>query len=162
MTDNLTAPPRTAELWAAIRDRLKTARMTTVLGGAGRVFVEGEYSGPQWAENASGGRVVVVPTVHAVGGGAWVSGEVNESGFLIRSDFNNYRADGYDPAIGLEATQREAFDLLQYWPGGTYSRVMVARTVYLVERWQPRPLYDEATGTVFLSSYYRVGVAEAP
>jgi hypothetical protein len=164
---NLHAPPRTAELWPVIRDRVTTSRMNTILGGTGRTFVEGDYTGVPWDEALPGGRLVIVPGLRLGGeGGDWVPGEMTRLSFLVRVDFNDYRTPQgtapYNPTLSMEAAQKDAFDLLHGWTPAPLSRVMVGFPIYLRRPWQPRPLWDEATSTLFMSSEYRVDVAGSP
>lgn len=160
---NLFLPPRTATLWPLVRDRIATTRMSAILGGAGRTYIEGDYAGPDWTEQEPGGRVVIVPTLPLTGANPWVSGLPTRLGFLVRTDFNAYEAPGYNVSVGMEAAQREAAERLEGWLFPTTSGLMAATAVRMVRPWQARALYDlETQGIVYLSSEYRVDVADPP
>ena len=85
--------------------------------------------------------------------------------FLVRTDFNDYAAAGYNPSRSAELAQREAARRLQDWEPGTVlvsTQVMVASRVRMDEVWQPRVLHDpDVTGTVFLSSSWLLDVASS-
>jgi hypothetical protein len=154
------APPVTQDLWPVLRDRIATGTLATILGGAGRVYIEGDYVGQPWAEDSQGGRAVIVPVLPA-GGIHWTPGHPLTQRFLVRTDFNNYRAEGYNPSRSAELAQREVTRRLRGWtPVLVSTQVMAASPVRMDEVWQPRVLEDpDATGTVFLSSGWLVDVA---
>ena len=171
---NLQTPPVTVDLWAALRTRIATAAMEVVLGTktaqgeVTRVFIEGDYTDPPWAEAEPGGRVVIVPGL-ALGGTRFRPGFTTPLSFLVRTDFNNYRAPGYNVALSLELAQKEAFKQLQHWTwavgvgAGGSAKVMLGMAVTMDTTWEPRALYDEGRlGVVFVSSRYRLEVAETP
>ncbi len=157
-------PPVTQDLWPVLRDRIATATMTTILGGAGRVYIEGDYVGQPWAEADPGGRAVIVPVL-PVGGVRFVSGLPMLLRFLVRVDMNDYRSTGYNPSRSAELAEREAARRLEGWDPGAVlvsTQVMVASRVRLDEVWTPRVLSDpDTTGTVFLSSGWLLDVASA-
>lgn len=157
-------PPVTQDLWPVLRDRIATAAMATILGGTGRVYVEGDYSGAPAGEAIPWGRAVIVPVLPA-GGIRWEPGLPTTLRFLVRTDFNDYVAPGYNPSRSAELAQREAARRLENWTPGSAlvsTQVMVTGDVRLDEVWQSRVLHDpDVTGTVFVSSSYLVDVASA-
>jgi hypothetical protein len=157
-------PPVTQDLWPVLRDRIATATMATILGGTGRVFVEGDYSGTPDAETKPWGRAVIVPVL-LPGGIRFEQGLPTRHRFLVRTDFNNYTAPGYNPSRSAELAQREATRRLLNWDGSAAlasSQIMLAGAPRLDEVWQPRVLHDpDVTGTVFLSSSWLIDVASA-
>lgn len=155
-------PPVTQDLWPVLRDRIATAAMGTILGGTGRVHVEGDYSGAPAGEVERWGRAVVVPVL-PVGGIRFEEGLPVRLRFLVRTDFNDVAASGYNPSRSAELAQREAARQLANWePVLVSTQIMALSPVILDEMWQPRVLYDpDVTGTVFLSSSYLVDVASA-
>jgi len=132
--------------------------------GANRVFIEGDYVGQPWAEAEPGGRAVIVPVL-PVGGVRWEQGSPTLTRFLVRTDFNNYEAAGYNPSRSAELAQREAARRLHHWNPGealVSGQVMAASRVWMDEVWAPRVFHDpDATGTVFLSSSWFLDVASA-
>lgn len=163
-SSKLHLPPVTQDLWPVLRDRGATATMSTILGGANRMFVEGDYLGQPWAESQPGGRGVIVPVL-PVQGIRWVPGLPMTLRFLFRTDFNNYVAVGYNPSRSAELAQREFARRMENWDPGAVlvsTQIMVTSEVRLDEVWQPRVLSDpDVTGTVFLSSGWLVDVASA-
>lgn len=158
------APPVTQDLWPVIRDRIATATMATILGGTGRVFIEGDYQGQPWPEASPGGRAVIVPVL-ALGGVKWEIGYPTLARFLVRTDFNNYVQAGYNPSRSAELAQRHAMRRLHYWNPNealVSTQVMAASRIWMDEVWQPRVLHDPAvTGTVFMSSSWLMYAASA-
>jgi hypothetical protein len=167
-TSRLFVPPVTQDLWPVLRDRVATATMATILGGTGRVFVEGDYSGTPDLESKPWGRSVIVPVL-PVGGIRWIPGLPTMQRFLFRTDFNNIEYGGLKASVWASRSaalaQREAARRLEGWDPGEVlisTQVMVASRVRLDEVWQPRVLFDpDATGTVFLSSSWLVDTASA-
>ena len=118
---NLTAPPVTAELWAALRDRIKTSRMASILGGPNRVYVEGDQppqgEGP---ETTAWGRAIIVPALPLLDI-RFQPGFVTPMDFLLRVEFNDASLPGYNVTLSCELAQQEAFRQWQHWtwaPGG--------------------------------------------
>lgn len=159
------APPRTAELWPAIVARLSTARMATILGGTGRIVLSGSNAAIPWSEGQPGGRLVVQPVVRGYPV-AWQSGLPRLTRFQVIAEFNDYTAPGYVLDVPMQAAQRLAFELLQWWTpaANAYTRVMVASPIELDVPWQDAPELDrEGTeGLVYLSATYRLSVADPP
>ena len=162
-TTRMGLPPITQDLWPVLRDRIATPTMGKILGGPGRVFIEGDFVGQPWAEAQPGGRAVIVP-VQVLGGIPWEEGSPLKLRFLVRTDFNDIRATGYNPSREAERAQQEAARRLNHFEPGTVlvsSQVMALSQVWLDAAWQPRVLPDEDSGALFLSSSWFVDVASA-
>jgi hypothetical protein len=161
-------PPVTQHLWPVLRDRIATATMATILGGTGRVYVEGDYSGTPDLESKPWGRGVIVPVL-PVQGIKFEQLLPSTLRFLFRTDFNNIEFGGFPASVWAsgkgELAQREAARQWQNWDGAaalSSTQIMFAGAPRLDEVWQPRVLWDpEQTGTVFLSSSWLVDVASA-
>lgn len=157
-------PPVTQDLWPVLRDRAATATMSTILGGTGRMFVEGDYTGTPDLESKPWGRGVIVPVL-VPGGIKFEQLLPTTLRWLFRVDFNDIVIPGYNVSRSAELAQREAARQWINWDGSgllASSQIMFAGAPRMDEAWQPRVLYDEArTGTVFLSSSWLVDVASA-
>jgi hypothetical protein len=151
---------RLSDLWDGVRTRVNSAMMQTVLGGAARVYVEGEdYGDAEGPESAPWGRVVIVPASTL-----WDDiddpSDLRRIAFLIRAEFNDFRGAGYRPGVSLEAAQAEAYNQLYRWTPAltTYRAVVVALPFYRWTRPQPLPLWDEERALWWTSSQWRTQV----
>lgn len=161
-------PPVTQDLWPVLRDRVSTATMATILGGTGRVYVEGDYTGTPAGESTAWGRGVIVPVL-PVQGIRFEPLLPTTLRFLFRTDFNNIPFGGFPASVWAsrkaELAQREAARQWQNWDGSAAlvsNQIMFAGAPRIDEGWQPRVLWDpDRTGTVFLSSSWLVDVASA-
>jgi hypothetical protein len=162
-TSRMLIPPVTQDLWPVLVARIATPTLATILGGAGRVFLEGDYQGQPWAEAEPGGRAVIVPVIPV--STRWEAGLPSRVRFLVRTDFNNYVAAGYNASRSAELAQRTIARRLTGWDPGEVlvsSQMMVGRRIWMDEGWQPRVLHDpDTTGTVFMSSSWLLEVASA-
>lgn len=157
-----------AGLWPVMKDRLDTATMRSICNTSGAspspcVYVSGidDFSEPEGDESEDWGRVVIVPT-QTLWPVAEVEGQTRKVGFLIRTEFNNLSAVGYNPFVGLELSQQEGYDRLQRWTPGAIDGVLVAFGLYRNEAPQPIPQRDDDRGLVWLSSSYRLEVSGPP
>lgn len=162
---NLEAPPRTSELWPALVARLSTTRMTTLLGGSGRVVRSTSESDVPWSANQIGGRVLIVPVILAFAV-QWRTMQPTPIRFQVQTEFNDARAAGYVVDDFMMEAQREAFDRLQGWTPAatTFGRMMVASPIRLETAWQQAAQRDreETAGLVYLSATYALDVADSP
>lgn len=151
-------PPRAYELWAAMKTRLDTARMRTILGGAKRIRLVTDDLSPLGAETAAWGRVVIVPVRRLYGEPAEGAGRTRELPFLIRTEVHAPDA-AYNPAIAAEAAQNEAFARIHGWAPAafTYGRVIGPMSRETVP--QSLPMWDNDLGVWFLSAEYRAVLA---
>lgn len=167
-TSRMFIPPVTQDLWPVLRDRVATAAMNTILGGSGRVFVEGDYSGTPAGEATAWGRGVIVPVLLPQGV-QFEQGLPTTLRWLFRTDFNNIEFGGFPASVWAsrkaELAQREAARQWMNWDGSAAlasTQVMLAGPPRLDESWQPRVLWDpDRSGTVFMSSSWLVDVASA-
>lgn len=167
-TSRLFLPPVTQDLWPVIRDRASTSTMATILGGTGRMYVEGEYDAPPDAETKDWARGVIVPVL-PVQGIRWTPEVPITLRWLFRVDLNNIDYGGIKAAVWAsrkgQLAQREAARQWEEWNASSVlvsNQIMVVGEVRMDEVWQPRVLFDpERTGTVFLSSSWLVDVASA-
>ncbi len=154
---------RVTDLWHdVVKPRLDSALMQTILGGAGRVYVEGDdYSEPEGAENQPWGRLVIVPATTL-----WEAVDdpstVQPLAFLIRTEANNYTGSNYRVGVTLEAAQAEAYNRLNRWTPTGLRHALIAIPFYRWSRPQSLPLWDESRGLWFLSSQWRTQVTNKP
>ena len=151
-------PPRTGELWAAMKARLDTARMQSILGGAGRIRLLTESMAPLGTESETWGRVVIVPVRRMFGEPAEGAGRNRNLAFQIRTDIHG-PGGSYDPAIAAEAAQNEAFDRLHGWNPGAFTYGRVVGPISRETAPQSLPLWDDDLGVWFLSAEYRAILA---
>lgn len=146
--------------WPAMVTRLDTATMQATTKAPGRVYVVGIDTVPVRGgdESIDWKRLVIVP-----GDTLWPqvegSGEPSSIAWLIRAEANDLAAPGYDPSIGLELMQREAYWQLDGWRPAAFSAVQVVQRVYRMRRPQSVPLRDPDRGVLFTSSEFRTQVA---
>lgn len=152
------APPRLWSLWSAIQARLDSARMQTILGGAGRIKLETDDLSPLGAETTAWGRVVIAPVRRIFGEPTEQPGRGRVVPYLVRSEVHS-PGGSYNPAIALEAAQTEAFTRLHGWIPGVLSGVRIEIAMWRETPPQALPLWDEGSGLWFLSTEYRAVVA---
>lgn len=146
-------PPRLAELWPAMRERLNTAAMAAVLGGLGRTYAAMDhYEDDEGGRDEAWGRVVVVPATRAF--------DVQEAPdrirvppVLVRAEVND-PGEGYDPTIPLEAAQDEAFKRLEGWRPAGLQRLGIMLPFFRRRPPEPLPIYDGGRGLYVSSSEY--------
>lgn len=150
--------------WAAVKARLSTSRMNRVLygtrtGGGSRVYRNtDDYEEPEGNESAPWGRVVIIPATTL-----WhpqdVPGETRKTAFVVRAEFNNYRALNYEATADLEAAQEEVYNLLEEWLPTSLNGVFVAFNIYRQSAPQAMPFYDDLRGVWWSSAEYRFEAA---
>jgi hypothetical protein len=125
-------PPIVEDLWPVLKARASTATMTTLLGGTGRLVMEGEYDGPPDVETKDWRRGVIVPVLPPQGI-TWEPGLPTLVRWLFRVDMNNIEFGGLKPAVWAsragQLIQREAARQWESWDPGTVlisSQVMAA------------------------------------
>jgi hypothetical protein len=92
--------------------------MNAILRGGARVYVPGDSAPPtEGPENKDWGRIIVMPSVMAFRAEEEPHTQ-RPVGFLVKVEFNNYRAAGYDVNLPIYAAHAEAFDLLDNWAPG--------------------------------------------
>ena len=156
---------RTQELWPALKQRLDSVRMQSILGGAGRIYKAppDDFSRPEGAESSTWGRGVIVPTTRI-----WYTEENPETprqvGFLLRFEFNAIPREDYDPTVPLEAAHVEAFLLLQrHAPtmradGNPFRHLTVSEAVY--RHTAPSdPVHDRERNLWIASAEYRCRIS---
>lgn len=157
---------RTQELWPVLKQRLDSARMRTILGGAGRIFhaPPDEFADPLGPEGTWWGRGVIVPTSTI-----WET-ESNPSlprpiQFVLRFEFPKHP--DYDPNVSLEAAHVEAFNLLQYYEpvlrtdGTPFKYMLIAEQIY--RYLDPSdPYWDNDRGLWWSSTQYRLAISNKP
>jgi hypothetical protein len=157
----------TEALWAAMIARLDTATMRGILNVTGSaptdpapIYLAGrdDFSGNEGDENEDWGRLVLVPT-STLWSRPEGPGMTRPIGFLARSEFNDYTAEGYNPARGLELSQREVYRRLQGWTPTGLDDVLVALPVFRHRAPDPVPVHDQPRGLLLLSSEYRTEVS---
>jgi hypothetical protein len=152
--------------WRAIKTRLDSDTMRAICNPTGTspsepcVYVAGldDYSAEEGTRDEDWGRVVVVP-VETLWETPDVEGWTSKIAFLVRVEFNRYATVGYQPDVGLELAQAEAYGLLQRWIPQGLSRVLVAFPVYRGRRPQPIPQVDDERDLLFTSSEFRTELA---
>jgi hypothetical protein len=153
-------PPRVSELWEAIKPRLDTVRMQSILGGTGRIVRVDQDLSPYGAETAAWARCVIVPVRRIYGEPAEGAGRNRDVRFLLRTEVHAPSGDtAYNPGIAAEAAQGEGFAQLHGWvpTGFTYARVVGAISRETAP--QSLPLWDDQTGLWYLSAEYRAWLA---
>lgn len=152
-------PPRLANFWTAVRDRLRAdATLIGLLGGADRITksYEPDYEG---SENVQWQRLVIVPVTTAFPVEDTNGGFVLAP-FLVRVDIHLPGEVG-DPLVKLELVQNRAYALLHGWLPAPIVGLSIHLHVYRATTPQAAPLYDPEMDMQFTSSEYRV-VAESP
>lgn len=148
------------EFWEAVRARLNTALMQTILGGPNRVYLESEdYSKPEGVENGEWGRVVIVPSSN-IWGAADSVGPTRQTAFMVRGELSDYKKQGYDYTVPLDAMQDEAENQLNGWCPGGLTRILVVLPIYLFSARQPLPLWDDDRALHFNSAQYRTEISK--
>jgi hypothetical protein len=143
------------DFWEFVKDRLDSSTMQAALGGAGRVRLAWEnYPVSEGAENQPWGRVVIVPATPI-----WDvidrPGETKKEQFLVRVEFNNFGALGYNVAISIEAAHAEAYYLLDGWTPTGVRHMQVAFPVYRYTLPQRSPLWNAEQNLYYASAEYR-------
>lgn len=149
------------DFYAKIKVRLNSVAMQTILGGAARVFLATDDYGTEIPENTQGGRVVIVPTQPM-----WDDSdrrhELKKESFLVRVDFNNFRAPGYNVARAIETAHAEALNLLDMYVPVPVKHMLVAFPIYRHTRPQRMPLWDSERNVHFASAEYRFEAVPLP
>lgn len=153
-------PPRVWELWEAVRTRLDSARMQTILDGAGRIRLVHEDLSALGAEGTVWGRIVIVPVRRIYGEPTESAGRSRAVPFLLRTEIHS-PGGGHNPAIPLEAAQDEGFVLLHGWKPEGFTRARVVGRLWRESAPQALPLWDDELGVWFLSAEYRAVLAPA-
>lgn len=145
-------PPRTDEIPAVIRDRLRTPRMLEILGG--QVYAAHEDYSKDEAPRAPWGRGVVM-----IGRPMWSAQEPGDRGRLVRLLFRvecKAPGGGYDPGVMLELAHQEAHLRLEGWtPPLEHARVrypLFRRSAPTVAEW------DEDRGLWLSAAEYRLAI----
>lgn len=157
-------PPRVAELWPLVVDRLDTATLGDSLGGTGRVFRidEDGASEPVGTEMDVWGRVVIAPVRRAFGEPLSEPGRSRIVPFLVRVDIHAPPGStNFDPLVALEATQNEAFARLHGWTPTGLTQASIDRPIWRHTDPQSAPLWDSATGVWYTSAEFRAWLAPA-
>lgn len=166
-----TKPPRLSELFDALKVRLDSARMQTMLGAAGRVFKasdDGVKDRPA-AEGSPGRRVVIIP-VRTPWNTQELGGRQRVVRFMVVSEMQRGSKTD-DPAVALEAIQDEAFMRLEGWrpsnaellathpgDGAVAPLLTIVLPMYRSRPPQSGAEWDERSGLYFLSSEYHATV----
>lgn len=154
-------PPRAWELWGAMPARLDTARMQTILGGPGRIYVQGQPTPALGGKDQAWGRIVVVPVRRAYGEPTEQPGRSRIVPFLIRAEVHS-PGGLYNPALALEAAHAEAFARLHGWTPGAFRFGAATRPLWRETPPQALPLWDDASGLYYLSAEYRALLSPIP
>lgn len=107
-------PPRLWEVWDAVKTRLSTARMTSILGGAGRIYLPwDDYGKDEDVRTAPWGRLIIRPVRKA-----WPTSELGGRErlplFLLVTEFSS-PGGGWNPARAHEDAHDEGFLRLEGW-----------------------------------------------
>lgn len=155
-------PVRIADLWPLLKARLDTPHMAAILGGrradgGPRVYhVLDNFSAAEGPESRPWGRVVLVPS--DVPWERATDAPARRVNFLVRAEFNDFRAKGYNVQVALEAAQQEAHSLLRLWVP-ELSQSTAAMPLYLYREPQASPLWDDGRGLYFTTSEWRMEAA---
>lgn len=145
--------------WEAVALQLASARMDTILMGAGRIY-DSPASLPEQgeADRAPWGRLVIVPGV-VPGGDFDRPDEPRQVLFLVRAEFADYRTPEYDVRVSLDAAHEEAKALLWGWMPPQVPGMRVLQGVYRFRYPIAQPLLDSERGVWFTSAEYRTLIA---
>jgi hypothetical protein len=156
------------EMWSAVRTRLDSATMRGICNPTSDadkpcVYVAGidDFEDPEGPEAEDWGRVVVQAT-DTLWPVAEMEGATRKLGFVVRTEFNNLKAEGYSAFTGLELSQQEAYRLLQRWTPTGFASLLVGFGLYRFRAPQPTPQRDDERGLLLLSSEFRFEAAGAP
>lgn len=153
------AMPRLGELWGALRVRLDTSRMRTILGGSQRVYYKSDdYSRPEDARNRPWGRLVFGQTT-TVWPAVEQQGATERLSINVRAEFNDFAGAGYDVNVALDAAQSEAYAALQGWSPASFTYVLVALPMYRQSAVNDEPLWDDSRGLWMTAVEYRCEIA---
>jgi hypothetical protein len=150
---------RLAEFWSALKSRLNTARMTTLQGGAARIYTADDFPLVPFPIDAPHGRTVILPVTTL-----WPQEETGLTtpvAFLVRCDRNWYVAPGYNPLVPLEAAQAEVLKQLDQWVPTGLPWATIITPVFRRYRPQRLPLRDDEDKTWFLSTVYQFDAVPA-
>lgn len=160
-----------AELWPALRVRLSTPEMATVLRGANRVYVEGAPKPPDLSNTTDWGNLAIVPT-RTLWSTPAVPGETRGVAFLLRAEFNNLVRPGYSQDVAIGAAHRTAYARIVGWVPAPADGAGVEltpadfrhfrpATEILIASWaQARALWDDERGMWYSSAEYRVRLVD--
>lgn len=147
--------------WPAVRARLLTAGMATILGGANRVYGAADDVPPhEDPANGPWGRIVIIGTR-----GFFIDQEDPREGttvrFMVKVEFRDFRAKGYNVNAAIYAAHQEVWTLLDNWAPGAVggvdpmAQVYVRQPVWRSMRPDPVPLLDDGLGVWVASAEYR-------
>lgn len=152
---------RVAEFWPALKARLTTLRMDTLLYGAGRIYhVTEDFADPEGAENVAWGRLVIIPVTLL-----WQSfkqeapGATRAVDFMLRAEVNDFENPNYDVSDNLEAIHEECYTQLEFWTPQGFERMVTAFMVYRTSPPQVLPQWDEGRHLWMMSADYRFEAA---
>lgn len=152
-------------MWSAVKDRLNDSQIDAVLygtkeDGTSRVYRATEdFSAGEGDEGDVWGRIILIPAATL-----WepveAPGQTRKVNFLVRVEFNNYRAEGYDPTPDLEAAHEAVRDLLDGWTPTNLNGSRIVFNVYRRTYPQAMPFFDEQRKLWWTSAEYRFEAAK--
>lgn len=149
------------QFWNAVQTRLSTAGMTTLLGGANRIYSPAdEIPDHESPANLPWARVILMSAR-----GFAVDDMDPRDGtavrFMAKVEARDFKGKGYDPLAALYAVHAEIWTLLDNWTPGAVgatdpmAQVYVRQPVYRSMPPDPAPLLDDNLGVWVLSAEYR-------
>lgn len=145
------------DVWSAIKTRLlNSVDLSVALGGANRIYLEGNHpERPEGTtEDGFWGRVILMSQ-----SALWDTTDTRDKtiafGLAVKVEFNNYRNQGYDANISLDAAHLQINRYLQGWTIPKTTTVMGALPFFLYRGQDPMPLYDSARDLFFKTAFYR-------
>ena len=150
---------------AAVKARLAGLdRIRRLLGDPSAVLptervylVDDDYEAPEGTESAPWGRIVILP--------ATIPWEVVEDPgglkriqYLVRVEFNDFKATGYSVRASLEETHMEVHGLLHNWVPTGLASMTIAIPTYRYSR-PSAMLWDATRNLWFQSAEYRTEAA---
>lgn len=147
-------PARFDAFWQWMLLQLATPRMLGLLGGAGRLYLEGQdYSQPPQA-TPPWGRLILVPTQTV-----WPSSDAKNIteplAWLVRAEVADFRDPSFSTQKALENVQDEAWNALYLKAPLGIAHLLVVQPFYLQRPGQPLPQWDEGRGLWWSSSEWR-------
>lgn len=146
-------PPRIAPFWEDVKARLATARMETVLGGAGRIYLAAEQEEPDPGSSGWWARIVITPITTPFLQEDMPGREMFVP-WLIVAETHKPTGMVFNPTVNLEAIQLEAFQRLHGWIPGLQTQYNGRLPVIRATPPQPLPLYDEEEDVWYTSSQF--------
>lgn len=152
---------RLQPFWEALKTQLATARMDSILGGAGRIYLAtDDYGAPEAAEDQAWGRLVIIATQTL-----WpnLHGESYRwpVGWIVRAEVHD-PGGRYEPGVALEAAQDEVYKRIDQWIPAPFAAGMIAEPIQRWQRHEPMARWDVVRGLWYNSAGYRTQAAPAP